>query len=196
MITNNNDYYEESFAGLDYANNKFIAITFDNCVFSRCDFSASEFRTCKFRDCSFKNCNLSLTNFPSSQFLNVHFEECKIIGVNWAYCAWSLIKLTFPLIFKSCNISQSSFMELNLHDAQIVDSIVRDVDFRGCNLQNATLTGNDFQNSLFVKTDLTKANFRNSINYSISLVDNNVTKAKFSMPEAMSLLYSLNIEIE
>jgi fluoroquinolone resistance protein len=54
-----------------------------------------------------------------------------------------------------------------------------------------TLT--DFSNSRFQHTNLTEADFTGATNYAIAASLNTLKKTKFSLPEAMSLLYSLDI---
>ena len=71
-----------------------------------------------------------------------------------------------------------------------------DVDFRESDLSKADFTGTDLSDSLFLGTDLTEANFRRARNYHIDPGKNNITGAKFSLPEAMSLLYSMDIDLE
>lgn len=44
--------------------------------------------------------------------------------------------------------------------------------------------------------NLTKADLRQAKNYSIRPDSNKIKKAKFSLPEAMLLLYGLDIELE
>ena len=68
-----------------------------------------------------------------------------------------------------------------------------DVDFAEADLTGANLTHTDFQESRFFKTNLTQADFSHAVRYSIAVHLNTVKKAKFSLPEAMSLLYALDI---
>ena len=77
----------------------------------------------------------------------------------------------------------------------ISECVARDVDFRECDLSKSTLTSNDFKNSLFGNTNLIKADFTNSTNYTINLLENKVHGAKFSLPDAISLLHGTGIEI-
>ena len=47
--------------------------------------------------------------------------------------------------------------------------------------------------SRFNHTNLTEADFSDATHYNISAVDNTLKKTRFSLPEAISLLYSLDI---
>ena len=117
------------------------------------------------------------------------------MGINWTELSWPQIKLASPLYFYSSNISHSSFYGLELADLIIDDCKVHDVDFRESNLTHASFIGSDLQNSLFMHTNLTHANFTNAINYTIDIQFNTIKKAIFSFPDAIALLNSLDIKI-
>ena len=53
----------------------------------------------------------------------------------------------------------------------------------------------DLSESLFGETDLTGADFREVRNYRIDPRRNTLAGARFSLPEALALLYALDIEI-
>jgi uncharacterized protein YjbI with pentapeptide repeats len=70
-----------------------------------------------------------------------------------------------------------------------------DVDFREADCTQANFTFTDFYHSLFNKTILKEADFSDSSNYSINVFFNDIKKAKFTLPEAVNLLQSLEIEL-
>jgi fluoroquinolone resistance protein len=185
------DYYDQAFTGITY-HEELAFKTFDECAFIDCNFSDAIFQSCKFKHCYFVNCNLSLLRLKGSYFIDVSFESCKILGVNWTYAEISLHQ---NLKFLKCNISQSNFLGLRLSSIIISECIARDVDFRDCDLSKAILTSNDFQNTLFSNTNLIKADFTNSTNYCINVFENQIKDAKFSLPEAISLLTGLGVKI-
>lgn len=193
MFNDNNikDYYDQSFENVNYSHNKIEQKIFEECIFVSCNFNETTFNGCKFRYCQFINCNLSLIIVKSCHFLDVSFTDCKIIGVNWTNSDsfWP------PITFLKCNISQSNFLGLKLKAISLSECVARDVDFRDCDLSKSILTSTDFKNSLFGNTNLIKVDFTNSINYTINLLENKIAGAKFSFPEAISLLHGLGIEI-
>ena len=79
---------------------------------------------------------------------------------------------------------------------KIINCAAVDVDFRECNLSNADFNGTDLSDSLFQGTNLTGANFKDAHNFQIDPANNILTKARFSLPEAMSLLYCMDIYLE
>jgi uncharacterized protein YjbI with pentapeptide repeats len=59
----------------------------------------------------------------------------------------------------------------------------------------ANFTGTDLTDSLFLTTDLTEADLSSATNYQIDARQNTIQNARFSLPEAMSLLHGLDIEL-
>jgi uncharacterized protein YjbI with pentapeptide repeats len=84
---------------------------------------------------------------------------------------------------------------LSLPGIQIEDCVAVDVDFREADLSQADFAGTDLSRSLFSNTNLTEADLSDARNYHIAPGQNVLTKAKFSLPEATSLLYNLDIDL-
>lgn len=192
---NKKSYLNASFKEINFCNQKIEKVEFDNCTFIGCNFSDSEFIKCKFLDCTFKECNLSLIKVNQSKFFDVLFEDSKLVGINWTMAAWPSINLSNTLKFHRCNINDSSFLDLFLKEIVILESKAHDVDFRGADCSQADFSYTAFNGSLFVNTNLTEANFEGAENYSINVFTNVIKKAKFSLPEAINLLQSLDIEL-
>ncbi len=188
-------FEDQQFKELDFIKTVFEAKIFDNCEFINCNFTECTFLQCKFNECTFKNCNLSNLIVTKSAFYDVDFFGSKMIGINWTKAAWSSIKVTCPLKFTQCILNDSSFMGLCLREIVMVECKAHDVDFRDCDCLEGDFTYTDFANSLFSHTNLTKANFTESSNYTIDVYLNEIKKAKFSLPEAVNLLNCLEIEL-
>jgi hypothetical protein len=73
--------------------------------------------------------------------------------------------------------------------------VALDVDFREADLSQADFAGTDLTGSLFSNTNLTEADLSDARNYHIAPGQNVLTRAKFSLPEALSLLYNLDIAL-
>ena len=172
---------------------RLVSSEFYDCRFIRCSFVESVFDNCRFVNCSFKHCDLSLLRVPTSVFSATIMEETKIIGVDWTHADWSSTKLAVPIGFTKCDISHSTFIGLSLKKVQIKDCVAKDVDFREADLTGAVFTGTDLSESLFNGTNLTEADLSRSRNYLIDPGQNILKRARFSLPEAMSLLYGLDI---
>jgi len=184
-----NDYWEEEFK--DLREKEFDSIYFDNCTFNKCDFSNALMHKCKFTECTFINCDISLANLKSCTFNDVKFEKSKLIGISWSSC-----DEPFNVSFDLCNISQNSFHLLDLRQIKFINSLIKDSGFEECNLERSIFDKCDLEFTTFVNNNLKKADFRTSRNYLIDPKQNDLTKAQFSLPEALSFLTLLPIEID
>ena len=72
--------------------------SFDNCTFSKCNFSDSKLIACTFTDCSFIDCNLSMVELNQSTLNNIHFKNCKMLGVKFNHCH----DFIFHVDFENC----------------------------------------------------------------------------------------------
>ncbi|OGR68528.1 MAG: hypothetical protein A2081_05925 [Elusimicrobia bacterium GWC2_61_19] len=185
----------ETFTGLDRKGKAVTSVHFRDCVFRNCDLTGATFRFCEFKDCSFESCNLSLVKLPASSFSGTIFKDSKLIGINWTEAAWPKIQLAIPVQFDNCLLNDSVFLGLHLAGTRITRCLAKGADFRDADLSKADLTRTDFSGALFGQTDLTGANLDQARNYAIRVADNRVKGASFSMPEAMALLYCLDIKI-
>ena len=150
---------------------------------------------CRFTDCTFDGCDLSLAELNGSSFSNVRFSKTKAVGIDWTRATWPAKRIGNPIGFSESAISHSTFIGLSLKGIQLRDCIAADVDFREADLTQSDFSGTDLSDSLFLHTDLTEADFSRARNYRIDPSQNKITQAKFSLPEAISLLYSMDIEM-
>jgi len=174
---------------------KIAASEFINCRFIDCSLVESVFHECRFVDVSFQGCDLSLLQIPECILSGLRFEDSKLIGVNWTLADWSAAKLGGPLYFSRSILSHSTFIGLDLIEIQIRDCMAVDVDFRETDLSSADFSGTDLAESLFGNTNLSNADLRSARNYTIDPGINNLKGTKFSMPEALSLLYIMDIDL-
>jgi fluoroquinolone resistance protein len=164
---------------------------FEECTFSKISFTVCRFERCKFIDCKFNESILSAIKPIDSVFRNVEFTNSKVIGLDW-----TMSKNIDSFTFKSCQINYSNFRFLKLPKSKFFNCIAKDVDFTEADLSGSDFSGTDFENSRFFKTNLFGCDLRNAKNYYIDIKTNNIRKAKFSYPEALNLLGSLDIEVE
>ena len=118
-----------------------------------------------------------------------------MVGIDWTKADWSAPSLGVPITVESCVLNHSTFIGLNLPRISITDSMAVNVDFREADLSKADFSGSDLSDSLFLNTNLVEADLSRARNYTIAPNVNELRKAKFSLPEAMSLLYNLDIEM-
>lgn len=75
-------------------------------------------------------------------------------------------------------------------------SKLHEVDLTECDLTGSFFDYCDLLNATFDRTNLEKADFRTSFNYSISPETNRIKKARFSLSGIAGLLNKYDIEIE
>jgi fluoroquinolone resistance protein len=182
------EHYDKDFSNITYEGKLVKDRFFDTCRFYGSNLKECMFEDCQFENCTFINCDISLLRFKRTQFNGIKIDNSKAIGITWQDADNPL-----NLEFSNTNLSYCSFYGKNLRKINITDSVAHDVDFANCNLSRANFTGTDLLNARFVNTDLSQANFTDAINYAINIQENNIKKARFKLPEALSLLQSLNI---
>lgn len=186
-------YYSQVFEGLTVLNDSIVSSTFRECRFIGSSFIETNFQNCRFIQCEFSGCDLSLAHFDSCVFSGVRFEKSRLIGIDWTRVDWNTSNLRRLVKFYKCNISHCTFIGLKFDGINIIDCMAHDVDFREADLLQGNFDGTDLSESLFFNTNLSKADFTGARNYAISPEKNTLKGAKFSQPEAMSLLFNLDI---
>lgn len=194
-IESSGSYTEKSFEGLESGGVEFGRAEFRDCSFVKCRFPETTFDTCTFDGCAFRECDLGLAKLPRCSFSGTVFEGCKLLGVNWTEARWAATRLWDPVAFRKCVLDHSTFLGLSLRSISFKDCIAKEVDFREADLSKADFGGTDLEGSLFASTNLTEACLEGAVNYSIDPRFNTLKGAKFSLPEAMSLLSGLGIEL-
>jgi fluoroquinolone resistance protein len=182
-----------SFSGLDLHGQEIGFKEFYSCVFRKCSFLETTLRNCRFVDCEFRECNLSLCRVMDCSFSNTRFQDSQVIGVDWTEASWPKRGFLRTVDFRSCALNHSTFIGLSLRGIELTGCVARDVDFTEADLSRADLTHTDFSQSRFLHTDLTEADLTGATNYSIAPTRNVLKKTRFSLPEAVSLLYGLDI---
>lgn len=190
------DYEGRTFRNLDLSGELLATREFRDCRFIGCVMAEARLCDCHFIGCRFQDCDLSLASFPGTRLHGARFEGCKLIGVDWTAARWDVQTDLFGAItWHKCVLDYATFAALALPRVSLADSLVREVDFSGADLSRANLSGCDLTGSRFEHTNLTGADLTGATGYAIAAQRNTVKGARFSLPEAMSLLYCLDIEL-
>ncbi len=185
------EYASQRFKALDHHGLTIAGKEFLECTFKACNFKEASFAQCKFIDCTFARCDLSLAHLKGCTFRETRFEDCKLVGVNWTDVA--VLKF---VEFRKCALNHSVFMGLDLRRVPIDECIAHEADFTEADLTEADCRRTDFLGTRFLRTNLTRADFRRATNYVIAPALNTLKKTKFSLPEAIGLLYALDITLD
>jgi fluoroquinolone resistance protein len=184
-------YSQEKFTSLALTEDSVASVKFEECTFTDCRFIDVKLDKCAFVDCVFNGSLLSAIRPIDTRFLRPRFIRCKVIGFDWAKAG----KLE-NLDFGDSQLDYSNFSSLNLIRIRMDRCSAREIRFIDANMSDGVFTGTDFTGSTFFKSNLTRADFRRARNYSIDIRNNTVKNARFSLPEALSLLEGLEITVE
>lgn len=192
-LTSKTRYNDRAFSDLSQTKTRIESSSFYECNFDNCSFAETVFYNCRFVDCTFESCDLSLIQITSTVLSGVRFESSRLIGIDWTQADWNAISLGDPVRFTKCIISHSTFIGINLRKIKITDTTAKNVDFREVDLSCVDFAGTNLTDSMFANTNLSEADLTKARNYTIAPEKNNLKGARFSLPEAMSLLFNLDI---
>jgi len=140
-----------------------------------------------------------MSKFNLTSFQNTRFSNSQLAGIDWTLMKWPRKSLRnkpkFDISFTRCELNYSIFIALEMYKAQFDSCFLDEVCFEDADLEKAVFDGCNLSGASFNHTNLESADFSTARNYSINVQTNRVKKAKFSLPEAISLLYAMDIEI-
>ncbi len=164
---------------------------FEDCAFTACVLRETRLTDCRLVDCTFERCDLSAVRLDGCRIQGVRFVGCKLIGVDFSAAA--TVRL---LRFEDCVLDEAAFCALELKELVLRRCRARGTDFLEAKVVEADFRGTDFEGARFHGTDLKGADFRETTNYAIDARANALRGARFDLPEAVSLLRSLDVRID
>jgi fluoroquinolone resistance protein len=185
------EFYDEVFDAAVTPEFKLEGREFHDCKFIGYPFSGVSLAHSKFVECKFTRCDLSNSSVSGTSFRSVGFHESKLIGIDWTRARTLLF-----MEFVGSVLSYSNFVGLDLVSAKLKGCVAHEALFTGANLSKADCTETDFRNSQFNGANLSGADFRRARDYFIRPDSCNLKKARFSLPEATTLLYGLDIVLD
>lgn len=196
MFESDSNYGNTTFKKVDLRQKRVRGAVFSECKFVRCDFSEADMQSCRFIKCEFDDCTMKMAKVEDCTFSMAHFIQCNLLGIDWTLCNWSEPSSKMSVLeFETCVLQYGIFFALKLRKAKFKACNAQEVNFSEADLTEADFTGTDLAGATFLKTNLTEANFVDAKNYALNLKDNTTKGAKFSFPEAMRLLYAMDIVI-
>jgi fluoroquinolone resistance protein len=191
MEFSENTNYKENFSRLSFEKDTISSKYFEECEFDDCTFVDCTFEKCKFINCKFNGCILSAITPFDSRFDDITFTKSRVIGFDWTKA-----QRIQGLVFDRCQINYSNFKLLKIPKIKMLNCEAKEVDFIETDLSNGDFKNTDFEKSRFFKADLSGADFKGAKNYFIDVKNNTLKKTRFSLPEALVLLDSLDIIID
>lgn len=189
------EYDSKRFEGIRYESDIKLH-AYSECTFERCHFMETSLGDVVFNNCLFDGCTFRNVDVSGLRLQNMSLQACKCIGIDW-----SEVRRTgklFPLFteIRGCTLKFNNFFKLKISRLAVAESSLLDCAFMECDLSGSVFRNVDFQDTTFQGCDLTKADFREARNYRINTTSNHVGKARFSLPEVVGLLDSLDIIVE
>lgn len=169
----------------DISRAELVHCSFKNCRSAGIIANGATFEGCRFIDCDFTNASILDT-----RFIDCTFTGCKLLGWKWPNA-----RSPVSVSLQNCLCAESSFFGLQLKKLKATGCNFTNADFAEAKLTHVDLRDSDFSGARFHNTDLSHADFSTSRNYHIDARANTLQKAKFSLPEAVSLLEGLGITL-
>jgi fluoroquinolone resistance protein len=182
----------KTFKNIDYSNQGLDSIEYENCTFVNCNLASLDLSGYTFLECKFSGCDLSNSKLKDTSLKDIRFFGCKLLGVLFNTCNELLLSFTF----EECQMNLTSFHRLRIKGTTFRACNLIEADFALTDLTGTLFDGCDLSRAMFENTNLEKADFRTSFNYSFDPEINKIKKAKFSRSDIHGLLDKYNIEID
>lgn len=192
----NNKYESKVFEDLNFTNEVFENYQFKECHFINCAFEECTAKAILLSDCIFENCIfLNLKGKNRSQMQNIEFKKCQILGINWQDFFSDVIFVHPIARFKNCSMKYNTFFDIDFKKFDFSGNEILHSLFNECELGESNFKNTRLDRTEFIKCNLKKADLREAKGYNVDILTCKLKAAKFSMPEVLSLLNALEIEI-
>jgi uncharacterized protein YjbI with pentapeptide repeats len=193
QVLETTDYHEDvDFCNVDFGPTPLTNQTFESCIFSSCRFRETPMTGAAFRSSVFRSCELVVVKMSGVVLDRTLFESSKIMGINFS----DADNLGFSPDFRKSVISNSVFGGLSFRKGAILECRLVDCDLSDCDFREAEFSATTFEHVAISNCNFEKADFRSARGYAIDPLTNRVRKARFSLPEALSFLSFLGIQID
>lgn len=181
----------QRFEKIDFSGETLSWKEYAECVFEKCQFRETVLENTKFTSCQFIGCEFVAPKVKGCRFQDVLFKDCKLSAFNFFLCYKTLFSIQCEhSILLGCNFSHLKTPKTHFNACQLKECVFVETDLQHARFSESRLDGTQFHHCL-----LSHADFSTATHYTIDPLTNKLTKAKFSLPEAFSLLNSLGIEI-
>lgn len=189
-------YENEIFENIQLENDCMEEKVFSDCTFYKCRVYESDIVHCSFHGCIFKSCTILNNNFKFTDAVDNRFQDCSIVGLAWNDVEReNNIMLPFSA-FEDCTLKHNLFIGFKMKKFDFTDCDLLGSTFQQCDLKDSCFQRAGLKDVNFQQNDLRGADFRDALEYSISLENNRLKKAKFSFPDAIRLLSATGIIVE
>ena len=168
---------------------------FQGCTFVGSDLSEATIEGSRFLECRFERCDLSLWKPTDSVVGGCHFEDCRLLGIDWTIGAWPRVPLHEANTFIRCDLSMGTFADLELGPTRFRDCRLRESSFRFARLAGADFGGSDCLGADFHGADLTGAHLVGVPGLMLDPLSSKLGGAIVDATAGMAILESLGINL-
>lgn len=162
-----------------------------NCRFVNCNFEQQQLGKIVIEECSFEQCNLSLVKTNKTSWHNVHFYECKMMGIDLtASNPFSTFR------FNKSNLQYAVFSQMKLKSTHFVQCNLQEADFSDADLSLSVFNQCDLLRSVFYNTNLENADLTSAYHFIIDPRTNRLKNARFSQQNLEGLVASFGVLVE
>lgn len=169
---------------------------FLGCTFIGSNFSEAIVSDTRFVECRFDRCDFSLWKPPDSLVGGCHFEDCRMLGIDWTIGSWPRVRLYEANTFLRCDLSLGTFADLDLGPTRFSECRLRESSFRFARMVGADLKGSDCLGADFRGADLSGASLVGVAGLTIDPLSSKLQDASVDADGAIAILESLGINLE
>ncbi|MBN1518706.1 MAG: pentapeptide repeat-containing protein [Spirochaetales bacterium] len=138
--------------GADLSGKRFYACSFARSALKNVTFAGSLFRMCFFDFCQADSCDFSgvdaqFCSFAGARLFNASFENSELIHNNFNGLAAESCTFSFSNLYNSrfmmANFRSTDFVDCNLKNAWLIDTVENEVSWKYSNLQEAVRSMED-----------------------------------------------------
>lgn len=186
----------QAFEDLRFQEETLADLEFIDCEFTGCVLEGCRLVRCTFTGCRFLRCRASELKAEDSQLKYAEFYGCGFTGLDWGQLkprgrfAEPIAKLE-DCRLKYNTFPEMSFPKFDFSGSEIVGSLFAQCELTESNFQECRLTDTEF-----FQCGLRRADLRGAEGYRIDPAANTLKGARFSYPEVVRLLDSLELQID
>ena len=117
LLEGENDFYEETFTGLDLPAAELSGKQFEACTFEKAALAGATISRCTFLDCRFLDCDLSSASVVNTSFRDIVFLRSKLVGIDWSTANTNM---GFDVRFEDCVLDYCGFSRMDLQGLAIL----------------------------------------------------------------------------
>lgn len=169
-------------------------VTYHEVHFDGLNLVEHELRGAAFFDCSFEECDLTCADLTDCTLRGVRFGGCRLRGVDLGVLHDDALGV--EAAFERCDLDHLRAHELDLRSCRFFGGHAREAEFTRCDLRGVTFDQIDLRGARFQQCDLRRADLRHASGYLIDPATNGVRGLKVALPEALSFLRVLHLDVE